>query len=194
MPRRRDYDTLAIEAVADLQDGLITRAQLEELGVPGSTVAARCHEGRRWQRVLPGILALQTGPISPRQQLRAALLYAGPQAMITGGAALRLHGVRRSFPVPPIHVLVGDHRQRGTSGFVLVERTIRLPAPVVIEGMRVAPAARSVFDAARRHSSPEDWARTVAQHTEATAIGIVVVHHLPQVVERQPAQTLAQLE
>ncbi|HTY73857.1 MAG TPA: hypothetical protein VMI11_15770, partial [Actinomycetes bacterium] len=50
------------------------------------------------------------------------------------------------------------------------------------------------IDSKQFHTSPEDWARTVAQHTEATAIGIVVVHHLPQVVERQPAQTLAQLE
>ena len=61
----------------------------------------------------------------------AALLYAGPGAVITGTDALELHGMRR---MPrrrvPIHVLVPADRRRVGAGRVFVERTERLPNAV----------------------------------------------------------------
>jgi hypothetical protein len=38
-----------------------------------------------------------------------------------------------------------------SSGFVIIERTARLPVPTMVGGFPVAPLPRTVFDAARRH-------------------------------------------
>jgi len=40
-----------------------------------------------------------------------------------------------------------------SSGFVIVERTARLPEPLVVKGYPVAPIARCLFDAGRRNTS-----------------------------------------
>jgi hypothetical protein len=46
-----------------------------------------------WQRVLPGVYLLQCGPPNPVQRALAAQVYGGEHAVVTGPAALRLHGV-----------------------------------------------------------------------------------------------------
>jgi hypothetical protein len=152
--------------LAQTQDGLVTRSQLEALGFPTSTAAYRSMPGGPWQRVLPGVLAVHNGPLTVRQRLHAALLYAGAESMLTGAAALPLLGFRRTFPVPPIDVLVPDNRQRSSSGFVRLERTVRLPTPRERDGLAVAPAARVVFDAARRHGRADDVRALVAESVQ----------------------------
>ena len=132
-----DSTWTACAALAEIQDAVVTRSQLEQLGLPLSTAAQRCQRPGPWQRVLPGIVVLHNGPLSLRQRLRAGLLYAGPDSMLTGAAALRLHGIRRHLEVPPVHVLVPDQRQRTSSGFVLVERTVRFPFPKGAKGSRL---------------------------------------------------------
>jgi hypothetical protein len=108
-------------------------------------------------------MAVHNGPLTTRQKHVAALLYAGPEGMVTGAAALPVHGFRRQFPVPPVQVLVPDERQRSSSGFVIIERTIRLPRALDRDGIAVAPVARCVFDASRRHRRPEDVRALVAE-------------------------------
>src|SRR3954447_9996489 len=156
MPRRARFDTDGLSALSEMQDGLVARSQLERLGFPLSTAAQRCHAPGPWQRVLPGIVALHNGPLSLRQRLRAALLYAGPDSMLTGAAALPLYGIRRRLDVPHLHLLVPDGRQRTSSGFVVLERTIRLPTPEERQGLSCAPPQRAIFDAARRHGRADD--------------------------------------
>ncbi|MEU5260936.1 hypothetical protein [Amycolatopsis sp. NPDC021455] len=84
------------------------------------------------------------------QRLRAALLRGGDTAMLTGLWALRRHGLEQ-FPEPgDVHILVSDEREITSSGFVLVERTTRMPAPISRGGLPVAPVYRAALDAARR--------------------------------------------
>jgi hypothetical protein len=163
MPRRAEYDDHALSDLCAAQDSLVTRAQLEELGVSVANAWRRTQSGGPWQRVLPGILAVHNGPLTTRQHLVATLLYAGSKSMVTGAAALPVHGFRRRLPVPPVHVLVPDERQRSSSGFVIVERTIRLPSPLYRDGLAVAPVARAVFDASRRLRKPDDVRAIVAE-------------------------------
>lgn len=84
----------------------------------------------------------------------AALRYAGSSAQLTGQAAGRLHGLRRSRADSRVHVLVPHHDRRRSVGYVLVERTRRLPEPVVIRGLACAPVERAVLDHARRLREP----------------------------------------
>jgi hypothetical protein len=45
----------------------------------------------RWQKILPGIYLAATGTVTIEQRQMAALLYAGPGAVLTGAAAVRRH-------------------------------------------------------------------------------------------------------
>ena len=77
--------------------------------------------------------------------------------MLTGLEACRRHGVRRGpDPAGQVHLLVPDERQLRSNRFVVVERTTRMPAPHVRDGVPLASACRACLDAARRlHSSAE---------------------------------------
>jgi hypothetical protein len=130
---------------------VITVAHLESLGVPQRTSYRRCRPGRPWQRLLPGVVLLRTGEPTRRQLIEGALLYCGDQAVITGLESCRRQGLRRpAAPGEPLHLLLPAHLKTMSSGYVLVERTTRMPAPVRIDGLPLAPAVRSVLDECRR--------------------------------------------
>lgn len=107
--------------------------------------------------MLPGIVLLFTGRPTVDQLVHAALLLCGPDAIVTGVEACRRHGVRRG-PArrtdddrrPEIHVLVPKKRQVRSVEFVHVERTLRLPVPVVRDGIPLAPLVRACTDTSRR--------------------------------------------
>ncbi|WP_327663148.1 MULTISPECIES: hypothetical protein [unclassified Streptomyces] len=142
---------LARHPLALAQDQLLTRAQLVALGCADSTTSHRCRPGGPWQRVLPRVHVLHSGTPTPRQRMRAALLYAGERALLTGLAALSLHNFRAA-PRPErlrhIDVLVPYEGvgARGAS-FVRVHRTRRMPENFPVAGLGVAEIARAVADA-----------------------------------------------
>jgi hypothetical protein len=131
--------------------------ELVRHGVPERTVYQRCLDGGPWQRVLPGIVLLFTGRPTVDQLVHAALLLCGPDAMVTGIEACRRYGLRRgparradnTWP-PEIHLLVPASRQVRSVEFVHVERTRRLPMPVIRQGIPLVPLDRACTDAARR--------------------------------------------
>lgn len=139
-------------------EGVATARQLMAMGVPERTIYHRCLEGGPWQSILPGVVLLFTGRPTRRQQVLAAILLGGAGAMITGLEACRRHGLhrgpaRRSATrdmVDEVHALVPDRRQVRDVGYLHVERTGRLPDPVLVDGIPLAPVARSCIDAARR--------------------------------------------
>ncbi|MGY6652039.1 hypothetical protein ACXIZN_07680 [Amycolatopsis sp. TRM77291] len=135
--------------------GVITVARLMELGVPARTCYRRCQPGRPWQRLLPGVLLLGTGEPSYRQLVDAALSYGGRDAVVTGAAGCRRAGLR-AVPAGParVHLLVPHEHRALSSGFVIVERTTRMPSPLLEDGVPVAPLARAVLDLCRRLRSP----------------------------------------
>lgn len=136
--------------LAASRDGVITAAELERLGVPQPTTYRRCQEGGPWQRIGPGIILLATGPPTVRQREQAALLHAGPGAVLTGIGGARHYGLRRGDEPDVVHVLVPLTRQVRSVGFIVVERTRRMPRAVLRDGLPVAPLARCVLDAVRR--------------------------------------------
>ncbi|MEJ2886734.1 hypothetical protein [Actinomycetospora aeridis] len=114
-----------------------------------ATVARRIRRGL-WQRPVRGTAVLQSGVPTREQLVEIALVYARPDAVLTGVEALRRHGLRRVPDTDAVHVLVGEARRVSSSAFVLVERTERLPAPVVRGDVPVAPLDRAVVDTLRR--------------------------------------------
>jgi len=74
------------------QHGVVSAAQAASSGLPHETVRRRVACGL-WQRPLPGVYALQSGPPNRRQWLIAAQLYAGEGSVLTGRAALSVYGL-----------------------------------------------------------------------------------------------------
>lgn len=101
--------------------------------------------------MLPGIVLLQNSAPTEDQRAAAALLFAGPKSAITGVQACRRLGLRTTdLPADNrIHLLVPHEHKLLSSAFVTVERTRRMPEPVLRRAVPVAPLVRSVLDAAR---------------------------------------------
>ncbi|MET8756587.1 hypothetical protein [Lentzea sp. NPDC004782] len=132
---------MLIEHLRDRSDlGVISATALRSPGV--SDPWRRCGPGGPWQRMHPGVVLLHNGPPTRDQQVTAALLRAGPEAVLTGAeAGLPATG-------PEIHVLVPG-RSAG-SGRLIVERASPMPASREVGGFPVVSVERAVVDACRR--------------------------------------------
>ncbi|MFD9733054.1 hypothetical protein [Umezawaea sp. NPDC059074] len=137
-----------------INDGVTSTSDLLEAGVARYTIETRCRPGGPWRRLLPGVLLLSPGEPTRRQRLRAAHLYAGPQAVITGVDALHDRGLNQ-LPLPPrVHVLQQADQRLNNHDFLLLERTSRRPPVVPDADLPLATPARATLDAARREHHP----------------------------------------
>jgi hypothetical protein len=145
------------------EDNVIRVVRLVRLGVPERTVYRRCEEDGPWQLVAPATVLLESGAPTRRQRIRAALVYAGPDAVVTGLDAARAHGLRRGELPDAVHVLVHGGRQVRSVDLIIVERTTRLPPPRLRDGLPVAPIERCILDASRRLRSEPDIAAILTE-------------------------------
>ena len=120
--------------LADLQDGIVSRGQLLDLGLSPAR-ARRDVDNGRWRPLRPGVYAMFTGPVDPRALVWAAVLYAGAEAVASHRTALWLAGVLDE-PADPIHVSVPATR-----------RVVRQP------GLRIH-LSRPLADNPRAHLHP----------------------------------------
>lgn len=128
--------------VADLaseQAGVVCRRQLLALGFSDSAVRARL-AARRWQRVHPGVFATFTGELPHLATVWAALLLAGPDAVVSHDSALRLFGMRSLPDEGPVHISVGHHQQIVSPPGVVVHRRCGLGS--VVHPSRRPPSVR----------------------------------------------------
>jgi len=100
-----------------------------------------------WRTVLPGIYVASNGLLTTGQREIAAVLYAGPQCVITGLASLLRQGV--DVPITEtVDVLVPAWRKRASMGFVRVHRTRVLPERVwLVDDLRYSLCPRAIADA-----------------------------------------------
>jgi very-short-patch-repair endonuclease len=136
------------------QAGVLTTAQAVGFAGPG---AVRGHlAANRWQRICRGVLCTHNGPLSRKEHLWAAVLVAGPAAVLAGTTALAeagVHGLRDDT----IRILVPAARNRTLllprlpydMPRVRVTRTRVLPPEHLQDGRppRTTPA-RAAVDAA----------------------------------------------
>jgi len=115
-------------SVADLThtvpDGIISAAQLRTAGVTTYAMSTRCRPSGPWQRLLPGVILLSRAEPTRRQRLRAALVYAGQDAVLSGVDAMRAQGV--DVPAQEgVLVLAPAGRRVTSQAYLTVERTTR---------------------------------------------------------------------
>ncbi|GAB2853889.1 hypothetical protein [Lentzea nigeriaca] len=148
---------MLIEHLRERSDlGVISATALKSLGVANPW--RRCEPGGPWQRMHAGVVLLHNGPPTRDQQVTAALLRAGPGAVLTGAEACRRHGLPAYGT--EIHVLV-PNSARG-SGALILERASPMPASTDLGGFPVVSAARAVVDACRQLCSADAATALVA--------------------------------
>ncbi|WP_405447568.1 hypothetical protein [Streptomyces erythrochromogenes] len=151
-----------ITRIAQRQLNMATHHQLRQAGIPATTISGRSRRGGPWQRLLPRVYLLQTGPPDTRQQALSAVLYAAPPApdplsgtaaALTGGA-LALLGIRDA-PPEPLDVLVRAPRSVAATGRVRPASTARWPATITIAGVPSTRPVRAATDFAARTDDPD---------------------------------------
>jgi hypothetical protein len=191
---------------SDVHRRVQTAAQLRARGVSQAETNEHCRAGGPWQQVLPGVYLLHPGPATPEERLHAVLLYAGRRrdtagvptqpgadkphgrpthprtlvadAMITGLAALTLHGFTSTPPLLSLDrfdVLVPRLRRLRSTGCARILRTTALPDPVHITGLPVAPVPRALADAVGELTDAGAVRRLLTEavragHTEPSAV------------------------
>ncbi|MGA5728757.1 hypothetical protein ACPCI1_08910 [Streptomyces seoulensis] len=166
---------------------VLTAAQLRTHGVTTAELNERCRTDGPWRLLLPNVVLLHPGSPTSEERLHGALLYASresvpgvpaqpgagdphrgayAEAMLTGLAALALHGLPSAPPLlslERIDVLVPRLRRLRSTGYVRVVRTPDLPAARPVAGLPVAPVARAVADAVAHLTDADTVRRLLAE-------------------------------
>lgn len=150
MPRRMHPALRArLGSLLSATPPLVRVSDLRAIGVSRGEISYLTRAGGGWQRVYPGVWATFSGELTRRQRVRAALLYAQREAVVTGVEALQLRGVRGLRLSPVIHLLIPHGTSRQRQRDLVLERTTRLPKASQVDGIPVAGAARAAIDACR---------------------------------------------
>jgi len=98
-----------VDALAEAQLGVVTRAQCLGLGMKSGAIKWTLHSGR-WQSVHLGVYATHVGPLDWRTRVSAAVLYCGEGAVASHRTAARLHGLLDQDP-DGMEVLIPANRR-----------------------------------------------------------------------------------
>lgn len=156
-------DRERLARVLSCQYDVISRSQALACGVTKSALRHKLRPDGPWRKILPGVYVTVTGTVAQEQREMAALLYAGPGAVITGAAAVRRHRLLCAG-LNEVDVLVPVRNRRQSCGFVRIQHTTRMPRNVWSTGsLWFAPPYRAVADAARGMKSFEDVQAVVCE-------------------------------
>lgn len=145
------------------QDDTIHVRVLVEMGMPEGTVYRRCRDGGPWTLEAPATVRLSTGTPTRRQRLRAALVYAGDRAVVTGLDAARAHGLRRGELPDSVHLLIPAEQRVQALPWLRIERTTRPLTSMTRDGLPVVGLERSVIDTVRRMRDESDIAAVLSE-------------------------------
>ncbi|BEP16036.1 hypothetical protein acdb102_43470 [Acidothermaceae bacterium B102] len=152
-----------VELLRD-QDGLIAARQAPSVGLSSSALSRRVKSGHL-RRVLPLVYAEGVADLSDRQRVRAALLFGGGKACLTGEAALiwrRVQHLPREVSAQTVDILVPASRHLTNNEWVRVTRTARMPFALLVDDVPTASMARAVVDATRWLESYESALATIS--------------------------------
>jgi hypothetical protein len=148
----------SLDCPADLQNGVLTRSQAWSAGITDQVTATNLRRGR-WQRLHPGVYATFSGVPAEECLLWAAVLRAGPRAVLSHQTAARLWGL--SGPASAaIHVTV----PRGSP-------VTAAPGLIVHCTQRVAAARHPTMTppGPRSRRRPSTWRNAAATAEDAAA-------------------------
>ncbi len=137
----------ALHATLLRQAGVITRAQALAAGLSADAVDRRL-ASRRWHPVHPRVYRDGAFPPTAGAAARAAVLWAGPGAVLSGAAAAWWHGL---LPEPPVVIGVTVPRRRyprPRAGVTVRRRELAMPDVRTVDGVPVVAAPLAALEAA----------------------------------------------
>ncbi|MEV0128920.1 hypothetical protein AB0H83_10680 [Dactylosporangium sp. NPDC050688] len=146
---------------ADEQAGVITRRQAVAGGLTEEQIRARLHSGR-WQRASAGVYYTFSGEPPRLAVLWAALLSAGPGAVLSHQTAAELIGLI-DRPEPPVHVSVPSQRHVKPVAGVWLHRRHRTPVAAPAREPARTGAEDTVVDLTQAAKDPDEAVGWVAR-------------------------------
>ena len=188
-------------ALAQAQWGVVSMAQLRELGLSASAVARRVRNGQ----LVPlhrGVYAVGHTRLRVEGYWLAAVLACGPTAFLSHRAALAHHGLA---PIPASLIDVTAPRSRRPRGGIHLHRPLALDArdTTTQQAIPTTTVARTILDTATGRDLERILARAERnQLYDGRALSDVVARHprhpgaapLAALLRSEPALTVNELE
>ena len=127
------------------EDRVVLVRDLIAAGCSEPTLSRRLRAGH-WQRPLRGVVVAHSGPITQQQGRRAALLWAGPRAVLSHHSAGVMLGLRVTEQL--VDVTLPHGNPRSSTAFVRTHQSNRRTSVVYRSGLPCTPVARTVIDVA----------------------------------------------
>jgi very-short-patch-repair endonuclease len=162
----RRVDTAQLDDLVPLIDPtalprVLGRSEALARGYNRNMIDHRLRAGH-WQRVLPRTY-LTADTLGWTDRLRAALTFAGPEALLTGAAALCDDGLRAVSRPASVLVLVPISTRLRSTKWVRIRPTRRLPERALLPGPARVPPARAVADLALERRQLDDVRALVSE-------------------------------
>lgn len=135
-----------INGLAQAQHGVVARRQLRAAGVRSDALRRRVDQGRLIE-LSPRVLRVAGAPASETSQLSAAMLDAGPDAVLSHWTAAARWGLP-GFRLVPVHVVSSRTTKTVSNPIGVLHRPRLLMSGHVVEldGQPVTTPARTLFD------------------------------------------------
>lgn len=170
-----------IARLAERQHGVVARRQVEGMGLGRRGIEVRLRSGRL-HRIHAGVYAVGHRAISGRARWMAAVLFCGPEAVLSHRSAAALWGIRNPTSGAIEVTTPAKSRSRGA----IRRHYSRLPADEVTEqdGIPVTTVPRTVFDIAAQ-SGADDAEAALRQ---AEYLRLYDRLSLPDLLDRYPGR------
>jgi predicted transcriptional regulator of viral defense system len=171
-----------------------TAAAARALGITSSSLAYHSRTGTI-ERLGHGVYRLADFPSSPREPLIAAAAALGEDAIVSHESALQLYGVSDVAP-SRLHFTISRARRYITApadNVALHTTTRPFPPGDVVqhEGFRATSLARSIVDAARTYTGPEQIVMAVR---EGLRRGLLSPRQLERAMQNAPKRVCDLIE
>ena len=180
---RQVRDLVAWEQVLREQHGAVDTQQLAALGVTADAIEAHV-DGGRWRALLPRVYSTTTGVPARTTRLHAALLYAGPMAILSHRTAAEEWGM---LPIDegPVHVTVPYGCSAVSQPPDVVVHRSRAFAYIAVASIppRTSPADTALDLAVAEPNAREAMRRLVGV---TTTYGVPLTELKQQLTERPP--------
>lgn len=164
---------------------MLSRSQALRLGITPQTLRAQVSAGR-WRRVLHRVYATFTGPLLRPARLMAALLYAGPPAVLSHTSAAEEWRMIDVLPDGPTHVTVPyGHNAVSHPPAVYLHRSRAFAHIVAVDGAQPRTSrADTIIDLATSEPTDVEAKRLMVSLLSGTPVS---VHAVAQQLVLRPA-------
>ena len=168
----------AVAELAGAQHGVVARRQLIGLGLSAKTIEGRL-KGGRLLRVHHGVYALGHRRLSTEGRLWAAVLAAGPGAVLSHRSAAHVWAVRRSSG--PLIEVIAPYPRRAGRGVRVREGRLAADEVTTHDGLPVTTVSRTLLDLAAvlSRQSLERAIQEAERRRLGDAVGLRRAPHTP---------------